>query len=205
MKISKITLATIALVSLFSVSFLSLVPSTANALTKTEKKDCQKWEGNYASDSTKVKNYRQSKCPSSKGGNCTDQTHRVPNESGSGEQVRTTITCPINSPGGDGATGSSNTATGCDNVKTTLIDCTDHEGGPIVGMLVQLINFLAVGVGIAVVGGIIWGGITYASSNGDASKIQQGKTIIINAIVGLLLFFFMYAFLNYLVPGGLFS
>lgn len=73
------------------------------------------------------------------------------------------------------------------------------------GIIIQLINFLAVGVGIAVVGGIIWGGMLYASSNGDPSKTKQGVTVIINAVVGLLLFMFMYAIINYLVPGGVFN
>ena len=69
----------------------------------------------------------------------------------------------------------------------------------------QVINFLAVGVGIAVVGGIIWGGMIYASSNGDSAKTKHAITIIVNAVVGLLLFIFMYAFINFLVPGGLFT
>jgi len=96
-------------------------------------------------------------------------------------------------------------AVGCANIKTSLINCDDNGGNPIISLLLQIINFLAVGVGIAVVGGITWGGMMYASSNGDAAKIKQGKTIIVNAVVGLILFFFMYALINFLVPGGLFS
>lgn len=57
-------------------------------------------------------------------------------------------------------------------------------------------------VGIAVVGGITWGGMLYASSNGNASKAQQGITVIVNAVIGLLLFIFMFAITNFLVPGG---
>lgn len=57
-------------------------------------------------------------------------------------------------------------------------------------------------VGIAVVGGITWGGMLYASSNGNASKAQQGITVIVNAVIGLLLFIFMFAIANFLVPGG---
>lgn len=94
---------------------------------------------------------------------------------------------------------------GCAGVKTTVIKCKTDNGNPVIGVLLQIINFLAVGVGIAVVGGIIWGGLIYASSNGDAGKVKEAKTIIVNAILGLLLFFFMYAFINFLVPGGVFS
>lgn len=97
------------------------------------------------------------------------------------------------------------TPDGCAGIETSIIDCDETDGNPVVNMLLQIINFLAVGVGIAVVGGIIWGGLTYASSNGDSNKVQQAKMIIVNAVIGLLLFFFMYALINYLVPGGLFN
>lgn len=93
----------------------------------------------------------------------------------------------------------------CKDLKTSIIECNTDGGNPLMSILIQVINFLAVGVGIAVVGGIIWGGMIYATSNGDSGKTKQAITIIVNAIVGLLLFMFMYAFINYLVPGGLFN
>lgn len=76
---------------------------------------------------------------------------------------------------------------------------------PIIIGLLEIFNFLAIGVGLVVTGGIIYGGILYATANGNASKGQQGITIITNSVIGLLLFIFMYAILNYLVPGGLFG
>lgn len=88
---------------------------------------------------------------------------------------------------------------------TSIIKCDVDGGNPVMSIVIQVINFLAVGVGIAVVGGIAWGGIVYASSNGDPGKTKQAITIIVNAVVGLLLFIFMYAFINFLVPGGLFN
>lgn len=94
---------------------------------------------------------------------------------------------------------------GCNDIQTSLIRCDSSKENPLVGMLLQIINFLAVGVGIAVVGGIAWGGMLYASSNGDSSKAKQGITTIVNAIIGLFLFMFIYALVNYLVPGGVFS
>lgn len=96
-------------------------------------------------------------------------------------------------------------ASSCAGIETNLIKCNDRGGGSVVNLLIDIVNFLAVGVGILVVGGIVWGGSIYASSNGDSSKVQQAKTIIVNAIVGLLLFIFMYALINYMVPGGLFN
>ncbi len=94
---------------------------------------------------------------------------------------------------------------GCGSVSTNIIDCDSTGGDPVSGLVIGVINFLAVGVGIAVVGGIIWGGMLYASSNGDPGKTKQGISVIVNAIIGLLLFIFMYAILNFIVPGGLFT
>lgn len=83
---------------------------------------------------------------------------------------------------------------------------SDVTGGTgVTSILLWVINFLAAGVGLAVVIGIIFGGITYISSDGDASKAKQGKDIIINAIIGLFLFIFMWAAVNFMIPGGLFN
>lgn len=79
------------------------------------------------------------------------------------------------------------------------------EGSSIWKLLLTIINFLTIGVGIAVVGGISWGGIMYATAQGNPSGTQKGLMIISNSIIGLLLFIFLYAIINYLVPGGLFK
>jgi hypothetical protein len=62
---------------------------------------------------------------------------------------------------------------------------------------------MSMGVGIAVVIGIVLGGITYAMSDGDAGKAKEGQEIIVNAVIGLFLFIFLYAAANFLIPGGL--
>lgn len=97
------------------------------------------------------------------------------------------------------------TSPSCGDLKTSIIDCDGDGGNPVVNLLLEIVNFLAVGVGIAVVGGIVWGGMLYASSNGDSSKTKQGITAIVNSVIGLLLFMFTYALINFLVPGGLFT
>ena len=93
----------------------------------------------------------------------------------------------------------------CGDAVTAIIKCdASTDGGPVVGLLVEIINFLAVGVGVAVAGGIVWGGFVYSQANGNSTKTQEGITIIVNAVIGLMLFIFMYAIVNWLVPGGLF-
>ncbi len=95
--------------------------------------------------------------------------------------------------------------------KTSVIplegDCnaTTVAGNPIFKLLVYFIRFLSVGVGLAVAGGIIWGGILYGTARGNAAQTQKGVIVIVNAVVGLILYLFMFALLNFFIPGGIFS
>ena len=75
----------------------------------------------------------------------------------------------------------------------------------ILTVLVTISNWLAAGVVIAVIGGIIYGAIMYATSAGDAGKAKSATEIIRNAFIALVLYFLMWAFLQYIVPGGLFN
>lgn len=66
---------------------------------------------------------------------------------------------------------------------------------------IQLFSAL---VGIVIVISIVIGGIQYASSAGDPQAAAAAKGRIRNAIIALLAFLFLYALLNFLIPGGLF-
>jgi hypothetical protein len=59
--------------------------------------------------------------------------------------------------------------------------------------------------GIIAVISLILGGITYASSAGDPQKVAAGKKRIFNTIVAIVAYFFLYGFLQFLIPGGLFN
>lgn len=91
-------------------------------------------------------------------------------------------------------------------VKTSVLDCpSGKEGrGIIWDLLTIAVNFLAAGVGLVVLAGIVFGAVTYATSAGSAEQAKKGIGFITNAVIGLLLFIFMYAIINFLVPGGLF-
>jgi hypothetical protein len=67
---------------------------------------------------------------------------------------------------------------------------------------IQLLSAL---VGVVVVISIVIGGIQYSSSAGDPQRAQAAKNRIRNAIIALITFIFLYALLNFLVPGGLFN
>lgn len=70
-------------------------------------------------------------------------------------------------------------------------------------LVVELLRFLSIAVGIAVVAGITFGGITYSTSRGNPGQAQKGVTIITNSILGLVLYFLMFAIVNFLIPGGI--
>lgn len=115
--------------------------------------------------------------------------------------------------GQTGSRASSNNNSTCpDGVQTSFFGCvqknedsTDLNDNPIYKLLLNAINFLAVGVGIVVVGGIVYGSFLIVNSNANAGRTQQGISIIVNAFIGLLLYIFLFAIVNYLVPGGLFT
>jgi hypothetical protein len=88
--------------------------------------------------------------------------------------------------------------------QTLNVDCrTDGTScNPVTKYLNPLINALAIFAGIAVVIGIIVGGIQYSSSGGDPQKAAAGKKHIKMAIIALVGFFFLYTFLQFLLPGG---
>lgn len=94
------------------------------------------------------------------------------------------------SKGGDSAASGGN----CANIKNC--DIMSQYINP-------FINFLAALVGVAVTISIIIGGIQYGSSTGDPQKVAAAKARIRNALIALLTFSFLYALLNFLVPGGL--
>ncbi len=74
----------------------------------------------------------------------------------------------------------------------------------IVAYLQLFINVLSGLVGIVIVIMIIWGGIEYSSAGNDPQKVGAAKSKISNALLALVVFIFMYSFLQWVVPGGIF-
>jgi hypothetical protein len=77
------------------------------------------------------------------------------------------------------------------------------EDQPIIKRLKTVVNFLAAGVGVVVTGSIIWGGLQYASAGGNANTISAAKKRIADSLIALIAFIFTYAFLQWILPGGL--
>jgi hypothetical protein len=93
-------------------------------------------------------------------------------------------------------------AAGC----TTGSECL-NQGKPkqIIELLQVGINILAAIVGVGAVIMIIYGGIRYITSNGNPQSVADAKKTITNVMIGLISFFFLWAFLEWLIPGGIFK
>ena len=81
----------------------------------------------------------------------------------------------------------------------------DINQNPIIIYLKGIVQFLAAGIGLAVVGGIVYGGLVYMTARANPGQIQKAEEILRSAIIGLLLYIFMFALLNFLIPGGILS
>ena len=68
-----------------------------------------------------------------------------------------------------------------------------------------IVNFLSAAVGIVVVGVIIMGGIQYTLAGGNPTALAAARGRITNALIALVLFMFIYAFLQWIIPGGAFG
>ncbi len=88
------------------------------------------------------------------------------------------------------------------------VDCTeadvDASNCGIVRYLLDFINGLSAIVGIVIVMMITIGGIQYSAAGDNPQATMAAKKRIGNAIGALLLYIFMFAFLQWIVPGGVF-
>ncbi len=80
----------------------------------------------------------------------------------------------------------------------------DLNNNPIILWINFFINWASV---IIVVGSIIViaaAGVQYSAAAGDSGKIAEAKKRISTVLMALLAYFFLFAFIQWLVPGGVF-
>ncbi len=92
----------------------------------------------------------------------------------------------------------------CGGTKTGLVDCSAKKPGveSINDLISLTISIMTVIIGIVAVGGLAYAAILYASARDNQSQISQAMTIIRNIIIGLVLYGFTIAIVNWLIPGG---
>jgi len=72
----------------------------------------------------------------------------------------------------------------------------------IIAYIVTGINILSALAGMAIVASIVIAGFQYMTAQDNSGQIEASRKRIIWAMTALLVFVFMYAFLNFIVPGG---
>jgi hypothetical protein len=102
-------------------------------------------------------------------------------------------------------------ASKCGGTDTAIISCSaDNTGNDLTNngvwaLLLMGINILTAGIGIAAVGGVIYGSILYTTAGDNDGQIKQAKEVIRNVVIGLIMYVAMYALLQFIIPGGIFS
>lgn len=109
-----------------------------------------------------------------------------------------TGTCVAGSTSGSGT--GSEIGNGCSNATAACVTNT-----PLVQDIQKFVDFLSAGVGVVVVAMLIVGGIQYSAAGDNPQAVTSAKKRIINALIALFAYAFTFAFLQWLIPGGLFG
>lgn len=106
----------------------------------------------------------------------------------------------VSSPrqGGGGGGSSTPTPTGAGK------NCDEKHCDLIALYVNPLINILSILVGLVVAASLVLGGIQYSAAGSDPQKVSAAKSRISNTLMAFLAYAFLYAFLNFLIPGGIF-
>ena len=88
-------------------------------------------------------------------------------------------------------------------LRTLAVNQIDPVGGDkdnnLSGSITTIINSIVVSLGIVAVIIIIIGGITYMTSQGDASKVKKGKDTILYGVIGLIIVVLPFAITNFVI------
>ncbi len=90
-------------------------------------------------------------------------------------------------------------------IQTNLISCnTSDQGIAVIGDVLRFgVTALTVLVGAGAVAGIAWEALKYARAQDNQSLVSEARTRIRDIIIGLGVYIFMVAIINWLVPGGI--
>jgi len=83
-------------------------------------------------------------------------------------------------------------------------DCLKNPStNKVIGIILTGIRLLTALVGILAVIMIIVGGIQYTTANGNPQSVANAKKRITDVLIGVIAFVFLYAFLEWLIPGDI--
>lgn len=79
------------------------------------------------------------------------------------------------------------------------------KNNPFVKDIQTIVNILSAGVGIIVVIMIMIGGVQYSIAGDNPTALTAAKKKITDALIALFFFAFSFAFIQWLIPGGIFG
>jgi hypothetical protein len=108
--------------------------------------------------------------------------------------------------------GNNPNAAGCPCAGANQTACSDNavncnfDGCDLIQKYINpAIDLASVSFGLLAAASLILGGINYASSEGDPQKASQAKNRLSKTIVAVVAYLFLYSFLQFIVPGGVFN
>jgi hypothetical protein len=123
-----------------------------------------------------------------------------PSPSTTATPTATTSTSPSPSPT---STKKPDTPGMCGSTKTQLISCSSDTGVGTIGDLIKLaISVLTVLIGAVATGGFAYAAFLYATAQDNQDKVSEAIGIVRNIVIGLVLYGFTIAIINWLIPGG---
>jgi len=223
----KYKLVTLSLVIASMVGVIFGAP-TASALTDTQKETCfNKWIGSYyiASDApfqpdpgtfkntitkNQLKTFKDGQCNKDNGGMCWSGIAAAGGKNYAGEQIHCTgadgkdyIDGTYNQGGEEVPQGGGgNNGGGATKCEANILKSFCSSG--VMGLLGLVLDIMSAGVGIVAVGGIAYGALLYTTAGGSQEQVKKAIGIIQNVIIGLVAYVSLYAFLQFLLPGGIF-
>lgn len=126
---------------------------------------------------------------------CSQQPNQAQRDACKAGKEASTVTPPP-------ATNNGGTGTNCGESETVLISCQGKGIQALGDVLRIIISVLTTLIGILAVGGLAWASVLYAKAEDNASNTAQAKEIIRNVAIGILVYGFLIAIVNWLVPGG---
>ena len=85
------------------------------------------------------------------------------------------------------------------DAKTAILP-SDWKIEDILNMVLVVVT---TGVGIAAVGSIVFAGVLYITARDNAAQVSKAKTMMRNTIIGIIAYILMWAFLEWIIPGGI--
>lgn len=135
-------------------------------------------------------------------GGCTTNARVTPTPKGNDDTKDPDAVNPDDEANAEGSGGGEGE---CAGEKTDFFACDAEGGDAVTAVLKMILLIMSVGVGIVAVGGLVYGAILYTSAQDSQDQIRKAIGIIRGVVIGLVLYVFMVAIINFLVPGGVFG